>query len=499
MVGLLKTNRDLRLRNTARPEVLPHRFRRRFERLGGCGGRHTRRLRTRRPALIDIPTGTLRWTRASANPYGCASLAIAGDGTYIEQRGTAVEHRTETGEPTGREFATASEWTTRAGLLGDGSLYIVNQRTTPFITRFPRDGSGPISRLAVPGAAATAGFVDDSSIVVSTDEIDLYGQPKSVVWDLRTGTAVGTPAWQIAPLGSGVVARWATEGSPPRTGDARGTRTSELLVSSPDVAIDPGGPGVTAFAIANESVVAFDSKTGEQRGAVLDFSGKDLWSYYLQIHDIPGTDRVVASWWDVDNAEMITAVFDLTTGKEVARGLAGDTASIAVPGGDVISTNSSEMRRSNGELVPLGTLAKPTAGANQFEISDDGRILLLAGQGQNASLYDVASGRKLGLDLTTYSPDFTSAHLSPDGTTLVTNTSQGVLEWDLKPADMASAACRMAGRELTAAEWATYFPGVPRPRLQFIGGSSHTLADRRTRRRSRLKRDALTPPGPRSG
>ena len=421
--------------------------------LVGCGPEGT--------ALIDIPTATLRWTRPSANPYDCSSIAVAGDGTYIEQWGTTVEYRTETGEPTGREFATASEWTTKAGLLGDGSLYIVNQRTTPFITRFPRDGSGPISRLAVPGAVATAGFVDDSSIVVSTDEIDLYGQPMSVVWDLRTGTAVGAPAWQIAPLGDGVVARWATEGSSPRIGDARGTRTWDFLVTSPDVAIDPGGPGTTAFAIANDAVIAFDAKTGEQSGVILDFTGKELWSYYLQIHDIPGTDRAVASWWDVDDAEMVTAVFDLTTGRQVARGLAGDTASIAVPGGEVISTNSSEMRRSNGELVPLGTLAKPTAGANEFEISDDGRILLLAGQAQKASLYDVASGRKLGLDLTTYSREFTSAHLSPDGTTLVTNTSQGVLEWDLNPADMASAACRMAGRELTAAEWATYFPGVP--------------------------------------
>jgi WD40 repeat protein len=156
---------------------------------------------------------------------------------------------------------------------------------------------------------------------------------------------------------------------------------------------------------------------------------------------------------------MVTAVFDLTTGKEIAQGLAGDTASIALPGGDVISTNSSEMRRSTTRLVPLRTLAKPTAGANEFEISDDGRILLLAGVAQQASLYDVASGRKLGFDLPTSSPDFTSAHLSPDGKTLVTNTRRGVLEWDLDPADMAAAACRMAGRELTAAEWATYFPG----------------------------------------
>ena len=417
----------------------------------GCGPDGT--------SLIDLATARMRWTRPDADPYPCVSIAVGNDGTYVEQRGTAVEYSTQTGEPTGREFSTASEWITGAGMLGDGSLYVVNQRTTPFITRFAMDGGGPISRLAVPGAAASAGFIDQSSIAVTSGARDAQGQPTSVVWDLRTGRAAGQPASRIVPLGKGIVARWATEASSPRIGDAHGTRTWEFLDTSPDRDIQPGGPGAIAFAIADDSVVAFDAKTGKQKGVPLDFTGKNLWSTWLQIHQIPGTDRAVISWWDRDRADMVTAVFDLTTGKEIAQGLAGDTASIALPGGDVISTNSSEMRRSTTHLVPLRTLAKPTAGADEFEISDDGRILLLAGVAQKASLYDVASGRKLGFDVPTSSPEFTSAHLSPDGRTLITNTRRGVLEWDLDPADMAAAACRMAGRELTAAEWATYFPG----------------------------------------
>ena len=148
--------------------------------LVGCGPDGT--------ALIDIPTGSCSvdpppgesvWVLPPSQ-----SLTTARSSSSGPPRSSTARRRAR---PRDDEFATAAEWTTKAGLLSDGSLYIVNQRTTPFITRFPRDGSGPISRLAVPGAVATAGFVDDSSIVVSTDQIDLYGQPMSVVWDLAHG------------------------------------------------------------------------------------------------------------------------------------------------------------------------------------------------------------------------------------------------------------------------------------------------------------------------
>src|SRR6185312_4344522 len=89
-----------------------------YHQLVGCGPDGT--------SLIDFGTASQSWTRPEANPYPCMSIAVANDGTYVEQRGTAVEYRTETGEPTGREFSAASEWITGAGMLGDGSLYVVN-------------------------------------------------------------------------------------------------------------------------------------------------------------------------------------------------------------------------------------------------------------------------------------------------------------------------------------------------------------------------------------
>jgi hypothetical protein len=101
--------------------------------------------------------------------------------------------------------------------------------------------------------------------------------------------------------------------------------------------------------------------------------------------------------------------------------------------------------------------AKPISGANQFELSRDGTLLLLQGSGQPANLYDVASGLKLGGNIATDSPGWGAAHLAPNGLTMLTNVAAGVLIWDLRPAHEAVALCRSVGRTLTPTEWRTYF------------------------------------------
>jgi hypothetical protein len=50
------------------------------------------------------------------------------------------------------------------------------------------------------------------------------------------------------------------------------------------------------------------------------------------------------------------------------------------------------------------------------------------------------------------------AVLRPDGRELATPTAQGTLLWDLNPAHWQAIACRLAGRNLTTAEWSRYLP-----------------------------------------
>jgi hypothetical protein len=48
---------------------------------------------------------------------------------------------------------------------------------------------------------------------------------------------------------------------------------------------------------------------------------------------------------------------------------------------------------------------------------------------------------------------------SPDGTKLISHTDRGAVLWELDPRNWEELACRIAGRNLTRAEWNQYLPG----------------------------------------
>ena len=94
-----------------------------------------------------------------------------------------------------------------------------------------------------------------------------------------------------------------------------------------------------------------------------------------------------------------------------------------------------------------------------MDISRDGRTLLNVGWNNRLTLYDLSRGILLAEPIPTENPEVRGGYLTADGKTLVTALLDGILLWDLVPQHQAVAACRLAGRELSAHEWATYFPG----------------------------------------
>ena len=95
---------------------------------------------------------------------------------------------------------------------------------------------------------------------------------------------------------------------------------------------------------------------------------------------------------------------------------------------------------------------------SQLEFSADGEILVASSLNQTLSVYDVATRTRLGDPIANEMPFFTEA-LRPDGKAIATNASRGVAVWDIDPEHLADAACKVAGRNLTAAEWDTYLGG----------------------------------------
>ncbi len=414
--------------------------------------------------------GTERWSQPQN--FTCyRAVAVPGSNTFVCPDPDTHEFTLSDGTPTGRVFSAQSQWIVDGWVLADGSFAVTSQRTTPFLQRFPLDGTGPLSKVVAAGMVATGGFADDRTLVVAERGSKKSTDPgnQQSLWDVDADTPVGDPADSIDVVDRGVVARWFDGHDGPTLSDVAGTRTWSLNGAEFDGPIRnipvSGGTGGRAFAINSDAIVPFDPHSGAALSPILDFTSGGLDTGWTTIHEIPGRDEAVVSWWESEQSRMVTAVFDLTTGKELVRGLYGDTASVVLPDGDIISTSSSRMRRSDDALASIDTLAKPVAGANRFELSDDGALLLLQGAKGSTALYDTATGIKLGTDIATDSPFWEPAHLSPDGRTLATNASDGILLWNLDPESFTDAACRMAGRDLTAAEWRRYVGDSPQVKL----------------------------------
>jgi WD40 repeat protein len=118
----------------------------------------------------------------------------------------------------------------------------------------------------------------------------------------------------------------------------------------------------------------------------------------------------------------------------------------------------------------------PTGSGQGLAFLDGGRVLVTTSGStgsQVALLWDVATLQPIGDPLPAgalggvWAPGGRGAFLdaSPDGTRFVTwgvgGPTLGPVLWDADPADWAAAACHIAGRNLSRAEWDQYFEGRP--------------------------------------
>jgi WD40 repeat protein len=94
--------------------------------------------------------------------------------------------------------------------------------------------------------------------------------------------------------------------------------------------------------------------------------------------------------------------------------------------------------------------------------SPDGDTLVSGGLDGRVALWDGHTGALLG-SVVVASPNVaTAAGFAPDGHTVVIASTDGTLaRWDTQVEHWISAACRIAGRGLTAAEWAAILPDRP--------------------------------------
>ncbi len=423
---------------------------------------------------VDLATSEILWRQGDA--LRCVSGIAVPPSSFLCATGIGLvkEHDLETGQETGRSFDTLSEDNYTVDVLPGGEEFVtVVPFNPPSLQRWRIDDAPAITRPVALGFDLTDGFGASGSMaiirprgdvvmgllpsgtVLNTDEELEYMQ----LWDLEADVPVGEPAFGMIWLTDTVVARLDRDVAWTLEDVASGDRYPVAAIADAGEAwLNPGAPGGHAWAITSDSLIAFDPETGEPTAdpIALPFDGaRD----YLSISEIPGAGRVVVTWRSRAGGVDQTAVYDIATGEELARGLEHDSIAIALPDGTVLSANAERLLRSDADLSPLEALAKAGTAPMHMTVSSDGRLLLTASFDQRMALYDLTDGRRLGDEIVgAFDPDnfWPVGFLREDGQAMVTSSDDGVLVWDLRPAALRDAVCTMVSRELTDLEWSTY-------------------------------------------
>ena len=114
-------------------------------------------------------------------------------------------------------------------------------------------------------------------------------------------------------------------------------------------------------------------------------------------------------------------------------------------------------------LEPIGLPFPATNGTiSGLALDETGRILMVSGNDEMVRFYDVASRTQLGDPIDTDVWGGVGTALRRDGQQAAMITSQGIVVWDLDPDHWVEAACQLAGRNLTVAEWDQYIGDLAR-------------------------------------
>jgi WD40 repeat protein/class 3 adenylate cyclase len=132
------------------------------------------------------------------------------------------------------------------------------------------------------------------------------------------------------------------------------------------------------------------------------------------------------------------------------------------PDGRLLAVSAFEGYTQLWDVAPRERVGAPLRGHEHevlnAEFSPDGRMLGTSSNDGTVILWDVESQRAVGT--LPALPDGLSARFTPDGRRLFTLGDSGAMtRWEVSPDAWSRRACRVAGRDLTRAEWEELVPG----------------------------------------
>ena len=158
----------------------------------------------------------------------------------------------------------------------------------------------------------------------------------------------------------------------------------------------------------------------------------------------------------------LTTAHSGRTGARLGSDLTGPwITSVSLDGTLVAATGATITRYDLASMEPLAEMSGVPGEVASMQFSDDGATMIATSRDRTVSVFDVASGVRLGDPIQTgVSPDV-SAFLRPDGKALAVTDSTGIAIWRLDAQALSSAACELAGRNLTPSEWRAYLGDLP--------------------------------------
>ncbi len=405
------------------------------------------------------------------DPCPFLALADAAGTVYCGSYFGQLEERSlADGDRTGRTLDPQIGGVGDLSVSEDGRELIAFAAQLGVVSRWRLDGSGPVTRVVARGRVATDGYLD-GRLLTSRRTALLAGRvPDHVaVWDptrdepVARVTGAADAVWVTSRL---IGVRWPDDAPDLYDVESRKRVLPEFVDDEADQTwrsrdgsrlyvsyTDPEGPRPSTFRIRT-----FDARTLREAGRVIA---------------VPGTFRVRSVAPTPDGSRLVvtsigtgisgrTEVFDASSGARIVSGVPGDEQTVLSSTGTLVGASPlGELTAYDvRSLKPVGTFAGARGPVSSLQFSDDGRTLLVTSPDQTVQVYDVATRLRLGDPIVSESPR-TEGWLRPDGDGVAVNTRGGVALWQLDAQHLAGAACDLAGRNLTRAEWTTYVGDQP--------------------------------------